>query len=101
MKLLYKEIALLQSKATADSRGTATTKSIANIIAEWIMAERIRRMKLQIRWKSVANDIADLLINYFTKSADSLSDQVQNNTLSRIKLQISSLCNYKIWLPQT
>ena len=35
------------------------------------MAERIRRMNLQIRWKSVANEIADLLINYFTKSADS------------------------------
>ena len=65
------------------------------------MAERIRRMKLQIRWKSVANEIADSLINHFTKSADSLSDQLQNNTLSRMKLQISSLCNYKIWLSQT
>ena len=65
------------------------------------MAERIRRMKLQIRWKSVANEIADLLIYYFTKSADSLSDQLQNNALSRMKLQISSMCNYKIWLSQT
>jgi len=48
---------------TADSRGTATTNSIANIIAELIMAEQIRRMKLQIRWKSVANEIAERFVH--------------------------------------